>query len=111
MIDGMIFPEPREIPINFTGSIGDCQRPLRAETMQGPRVALAHSEIVPEGSTCEFTIQLLDETLEPVVRECLDYGKLRGLAQWRNSGKGRYVWDELDNKGDVIGGNNIAAKK
>lgn len=40
------------------------------------------------------------------MRECLDYGKLRGLGQWRNSGKGRFVWDLLDENGRVIGGNN-----
>ena len=39
------------------------------------------------------------------MRECLDYGIRRGLAQWRNSGKGRYVWEELDDDGNVIGGN------
>ena len=25
--------------------------------------------------------------------ECLDYGKLRGIGQWRNSGKGRYTYE------------------
>lgn len=95
VVDGLLFIAERKIPIQVNGEMGDCQRPLRAETMQGPRVALAHSETVPEGSTFEFTIQMLDDTLEPVVRECLDYGKLRGLAQWRNSGKGRFEWQEI----------------
>lgn len=94
LVDGLIFIKERKIPINVNGEMGDCQRPLRAETMKGPRVALAHSETVPEGSTCTFTIQLLDGTLEKAVRECLDYGELRGLAQWRNSGKGRFTWTE-----------------
>ena len=108
VVDGLLFIAERKIPIEVSGPMGDCQRPLRADTAQGPRVALAHSESVPEGSRCEFTIQMLDESLDGVVRECLDYGKLRGLAQWRNSGKGRYVWDELDAGGNVIGGNNQA---
>lgn len=95
VIDGLVFVAERRIPIMLSGEMGNCQRPLRADTMQGPRVALAHSETVPEGSTCEFTIQLLDESLEPAIRECLDYGKLRGLAQWRNSGKGRFTWEEI----------------
>lgn len=30
------------------------------------------------------------------VREWLDYGQLRGLFQWRNSGKGRFVWEEVE---------------
>ena len=98
LVDGLLFVAERRIPINLSGPMGDCQRPLRAETLQGPRVALAHSESVPAGSWCEFTIQLLDETLEDAVRECLDYGRLRGLAQWRNSGKGRFEWEEIGAK-------------
>jgi hypothetical protein len=38
--------------------------------------------------------------------ECLDYGELRGLGQWRNSGCGRILWELLDLDGNVIGGNN-----
>lgn len=95
VVDGLIFVNERKIPIHLSGPMGDCQRPLRADTMQGPRVALAHSESVPAGSTLEFTINLLDDSLEGVIRECLDYGKLRGLGQWRNSGCGRFVWEEI----------------
>lgn len=95
VVDGLIFVNERKIPIHLSGPMGDCQRPLRADTMQGPRVALAHSESVPAGSTLEFTINLLDDSLEGVIRECLDYGKLRGLGQWRNSGCGRFVWEEV----------------
>lgn len=43
-IDGLIFVEPRMIPIVFDGEIGNCQRPLRAQTAQGERVSLANSE-------------------------------------------------------------------
>lgn len=95
VIDGLLFINERKIPIQCAGALGDCQRPLRAETLQGPRVALAHSETVPAGSTCEFTINLLDDSLEAAVWECLNYGKLRGLAQWRNSGKGTFEWEEI----------------
>lgn len=96
LVDGLIFVKERKLPIQLSGPMGDCQRPLRAETPQGSRVALAHSETVPAGSWVELTLQLLDESLEDAVRECLDYGALRGLAQWRNSGKGRFEWEELD---------------
>ena len=94
VIDGLIFVKERKIPIILceNGSIGTCQRPLRAQTMQGERVALAASETVPAQSTITFTIQLLDEKLEPVVIEWLDYGELRGLGQWRNSGKGKFTY-------------------
>ena len=89
-IDGLIFVGPREIPILFDGEVGQCQRPLRASTPMGERVALACSETAPAGATMEFAVMLLDDALEPAVREWLAYGELRGLGQWRNSGKGRF---------------------
>ena len=96
-IDGTLFVKPRRIPIDTCGMMMDsCSRPLRAMTMQGERVSLAKSETVPDGSTLEFEIICLDPNLEPMVRECLDYGILRGIGQWRNSGKGTFTWEELD---------------
>lgn len=96
-IDGQIFVFPRRIRLEMPegGQIGDCQRPLRAQTAQGERVALANSETVPEGTTFEIKIVLLSADHEAAVREWLDYGVLRGLCQWRNSGKGRFVWEEI----------------
>ncbi len=94
-IDGLIFPEPRRIRVNFDGDIGDCQRPLRASTPQGERIALANSETIPSSASIEFVITLLCDEHEKVVREWLDYGKYRGLGQWRNSGKGRFLWEEI----------------
>ena len=95
MIDGLIFPQPRKIPIVFDGEIGDCQRPLRAQTAQGERVSLASSDEIPAGATLTFDILCLDENHVPAVKEWLDYGALRGLGQWRNSGKGRFTWEEV----------------
>ena len=95
VIDGLVFVEPRKIPIQLSGLVGECQRPLRAQTPQGERIALAHSETAPEGSYIDLTIVLLDPKLEGVVKEWLDYGELRGLGQWRNSGKGRFTYEIL----------------
>ena len=95
VIDGLIFIEPRMIPFEGYGEIGFCQRPLRAQTAQGERIALANSETVPEGSTVSFSIILMDNAHETLVRELLDYGRYRGIGQWRNSGKGRFTWEEL----------------
>lgn len=92
-IDGLIFPEPRMIPILFDGEIGICQRPLRGQTAQGERIALASSECIPAGAVMEFEIRLLLPEHEKAVREMLDYGRLRGFGQWRNSGKGRFTWE------------------
>lgn len=94
-IDGLIFVNERRIPINFDGEIGNCQRPLRAQTAQGERISLANSETIPAGATMEFTIQCLVDADMSAVIEWLDYGKLRGLGQWRNSGKGRFSWEEI----------------
>lgn len=98
VVDGLIFVLPREIPLILPcgGSIGLCQRPLRAQTAQGERIALAISETAPAGSQIEFTIQCLSDEHEAAVREWLDYGTLRGIGQWRNSGKGRFEWDEIE---------------
>lgn len=95
VIDGMIFPQPRQIPIEFDGEVGICQRPLRAQTAQGERVALSMSEEIPAGATITFDILCLDDTHVAAVKEWLDYGALRGLGQWRNSGKGRFTWEEI----------------
>ena len=63
-----------------------------AQTAQGECVSLANSEEIPAGSTCEFDVTLLDDSHEKAVREWLDYGQLRGIGQWRNSGKGRFTY-------------------
>jgi hypothetical protein len=97
IIDGLIFVDERMIPIIMpdNGQIGICERPLRAQTPQGERVSIARSEEVPAGSTLEFTIVMMDERHEKQVRLWLDFGARRGLGQWRNSGKGRFTWEEV----------------
>ncbi len=101
IIDGTIFVFPRKLKLQLpsAGVIGSCQRPLRAETAQGVRVALANSETVPAGTMLEFEVVMLDAGAEGLVREWLTYGRLRGLGQWRNSGKGRFEFQELDGDG------------
>lgn len=94
-IDGLVFVFPRMIPLNMPGPMGECQRPLRAATAQGERIALAHSEAAPAGTTIEFEIRCLTKDMRDLVLETLDYGILRGIGQWRNSGKGRFKCDEI----------------
>ena len=96
IIDGMIFVFPRKIPIIFDGEITDCQRPLRAQTPQGERVCLASSDEIPAGATMDVEIMCLDDDHMAAVKEWLEYGKLRGLGQWRNASHGRFEWTELD---------------
>lgn len=95
-IDKLIFPEPRCIPFDSYGEIGVCQRPLRAQTAQGERVSLAMSEEIPAGASVTFDIVCLTDDHVKAVREWLDYGRFSGIGQWRNSGKGRFTWEEVE---------------
>lgn len=95
VIDGLIFVKPRKIIINVAGEITFCERPLRAQTAQGERIALARSEQIQIGSSIEFEVVLLDPKLAEYVEEWLTYGRLRGLGQWRNSGMGSFEWEKL----------------
>lgn len=95
-IDKLIFVKHRRIPLLFDGEMGVCQRPLRASTPQGERVSLAMSEEVPAGAVAEFSIFCWVDDHIDLVREWLDYGEYSGIGQWRNSGKGRFIWEEVE---------------
>lgn len=95
IIDKLIFPQPRMIPIHIRGKMGVVERPLRAETAQGERIALAASESVPAGSYVEFEIKLYDKEHEEWVKEMLEYGIDGGTLQWRNAGYGRFEVEYL----------------
>lgn len=101
-IDTLIFvystsaDHPNEVPIYLSGEMGVCERPLRAQTAQGERIALASSETVPAGSFCDIVIRLLVPDDWKYIQEWLTYGQYHGMLQWRNSGKGTFVWDILE---------------
>ena len=90
MIDGLVFIDPRQIPIELIGDMGVLGRPLRIPSRKGERVALAKSDTVPAGSKIEFTVKILGEVGAPLLEEWLEYGSLRGLGQWRNAGYGSF---------------------
>lgn len=90
IIDGCIFVEPRKIPIEMAGEMTNCERPLRAQTAQGERVALANSEEIPAGSRITFNVLCLSDAYAAAVKEWLSYGYFHGMGQWRNGGKGRF---------------------
>ena len=103
VIDGLIFPRPRQIPLIFDDGIDPdnlnfLERPLRGQTAQGERICLARSETAPAGTRIEFQILVLDESLVPYIESWLNYGQLRGLGCWRNSGAGRFTY-ECENTG------------
>lgn len=87
----------REIVIHTDKPIGDCQRPLRAQTPQGERVAISDSESIAKGAWIEFYItSLAGEKDREIIEEWLDYGRYNGIGGWRNSSKGSFLWDYVD---------------
>ena len=95
-IDGLIFVKDRQNVINTDKEIGICERPLRASTPQGERISLSRSESIAEGATMEFTVVCMVDSDIELVKEWLDYGRFHGTGQWRNSGKGRFTWEEME---------------
>lgn len=98
-IDTLIFIYPRfirlETPVDVDDCIEEFQRPCRAQTPQGERITLRNSEKLPEGTTAEFEVQMMDKSLEPAIREWLDYGSFHGIGEWRNADYGRFEWMEI----------------
>ena len=105
-IDNFIFIEPTIIPFTRNGELIKAaddinQRPLRAQTAQGPRVALAYSEQVDAPWELHFDILLLEnkKTAQSValgweqIETMFEYGQLKGLLQWRNGGYGRFEYE------------------
>jgi len=109
-VDSTLFIRERKIHLTnaggtiYTSAPDVHQRPLRAETMRGERVALASSQRLPAGTLAKFTVTLLESsntktklaTLDlDALKAALDYGALKGLGQWRSGGFGRFTWKEL----------------
>jgi len=94
-VDNFVFVSPRKIRLVMPEGteMGLCTRPLRAETLRGPRIALATSETVPAGTTFECEIKCLHPAFAPMIADRLNYGELKGLGQWRNGGKGAFTWE------------------
>ncbi len=82
---------PRQIP--FSEPIyGEISRPLRAQTLQGPRVAIATSDVMNRGAELSFTVRVLPnaDVTPDVIQEILNWGQYRGMGQWRTGGWGLY---------------------
>lgn len=95
-VNDYIFVSPRKIELHMPegGTIEYLERPLRAETAQGPRVALARSEMLPAGTWFKCGLTVVGGVLEEeVVRELLDYGYWMGIGQWRNARYGCFRYE------------------
>jgi len=92
----------RQIPLIRDGKQvsvpdGTYERPLRAMTMQGPRVTLAASEIVKAPFTLSFYVTVVGlgtsdkgKITHDVLTSWFEYGVYTGLGQHRNGGHGRF---------------------
>lgn len=97
-IDQFVFVFPRRIHVKRDGAFikspdGVVERPLRAMTMQGPRVTLARSDMVSAGATMDFDITLLknkDVSGETLIA-WFEYSQFQGFGQFRNGSYGRAV--------------------
>jgi hypothetical protein len=93
VIDGLVFVTPRRIPLNINGgTMSVLERPLRAQTAQGERVALARSDTCPIGTTMAFELLVMGDVPKALLEEWLSYGAFRGLGQWRNASWGRFTY-------------------
>lgn len=96
-IDDFVFISPRRIYLGKDKADGVVERPLRAMTPAGPRVALARSDYVSEGTEFEFGITLMPhpQLSWKLLNELLSYGLLMGFGQFRNGGYGRFSVEEV----------------
>lgn len=69
------------------------ERPLRGKTAQGERVALVASERVNPPVMLRFTLEIVENSAGitwELLRGICEFGRLKGLGQWRNGGWGRF---------------------
>lgn len=105
-------------PVKFPKgtSTGICDRTMPGDGFKRP-TSIKSSESAPAGTITNFTVQTNLSTTGKkgstfnyldALRECLDAGVEYGTGEWRGSGKkGTFVWEELDDEGNVIGGNTL----
>ncbi len=90
LINLHLFTKPRMILINTVHAdkvSAFCERPLRADTALGPRVALKASEQNGAGATLDFELTTLLPNIvtEELLHEWFSYGQYHGLGEWRNN--------------------------
>ena len=111
-VDNFVFIGPEYIKFHDSANDGETykepdaynERPLRANTMQGPRTSLAKSEQLDEGWELDVEITLLpgiktakSEAIDwDAIETALEYGQFKGLGQWRNAGWGSFTWERVE---------------
>lgn len=119
-VDNLVFVSPTYLPIMRDGHVITepdewKERPLRAETMQGPRVTLASSEQINAPWYVDVSITLIENSAPKAkasadgeakpkskaitwetIEAALTYGAFKGLGQWRNGGHGSFIVQRIE---------------
>jgi hypothetical protein len=108
-LDRWLFITPRQILILRDGqpikkADSNFQRPLRAQTMMGPRTTLTNSEQIDPGCTLSFTVTVLENGTKDgalgkgktgitseLLQDWFSYGAYSGLGQFRSGSYGRFT--------------------
>lgn len=110
-VDKYIFAAPRKLYITKGGKPifeedSVLERPLRAKTAQGDRVALTASELIEDPWEIEVELTLLPNPAAKteggskaitwaVIEQALALGRMKGIGQWRNGGYGRFTYERI----------------
>lgn len=70
--------------------VATMERPIRMQTMQGPRVALKSSEYIKAGNGITVRMCTTDDVDIKIVKELFDRGMWHGLGQWSNAQFGSF---------------------
>jgi len=95
-VGNLVFVDPRQIPLHVPadGELDVMERPLRAQTARGERVAIARSEVLPEGTWFEAGLSVWPgQITQEVLEALLDYGMYQGIGQWRSGGWGQFRYE------------------
>lgn len=104
-VNNYIFVSPRVLC--FTKEDGEpvveadgvLERPLRAQTAQGPRTALVKSDYINAGRTLSVCITVIDghpfKHIDTFLERLLAYGEFQALGQWRNAGYGTFAVESM----------------
>lgn len=95
-LDNFVFVFPRWIWLAQQPA-GQFARPLRAETAMGPRVCIATSEYLDPGIEIRVKISIMpnQEIGWETIAQLLDYGRYKGIGQFRNGSFGRFEYREV----------------
>mgnify|MGYP001617054869 CR=1 FL=1 len=98
-LDNFLYVFPRRIRPVGAVVMEPLERPLRAMTMQGPRVSLIRSDQIAAGASVSFELEVLHVVQkgkvvisQELIEEILSFGRLKGLGQWRNGSFGRFTY-------------------